>query len=53
VFAIGILISMSLFGVAFARVMSTRAILRLGRGSAVVMAIASIALGGYWIASAV
>lgn len=53
VFAIGILISMSLFGVAFARVMSTNAILRLGRASAVVMAVASIGLGGWWIYAAI
>jgi nickel/cobalt transporter (NicO) family protein len=53
IFAIGILISMSLFGVAFARLMSARAILRLGRASAVLMAFASIALGGYWIFAAI
>ena len=34
VFAVGILISMSLFGVAFARLMSTRAIVRMGTASA-------------------
>jgi len=45
--------SMSLFGVAFARLMSTGAILRLGRGSAVLMAFASMALGGYWIFAAI
>jgi hypothetical protein len=53
VFAVGILISMSLFGLAFAQLMSARAILRLGRFSAVSMALASIALGGYWIVSAI
>lgn len=53
VFAVGILMSMSLFGVAFARVMSTQAVLRLGRASAVFMASASIALGGYWIFAAI
>ena len=52
VFAIGILLSMSLFGVAFARLMSTRAIVRLGTASALVMATASVMLGGYWIVSA-
>ena len=52
-FSIGILISMSLFGVAFARIMSTPAILRLGRASAVLMAVASIGLGGYWIVAAI
>lgn len=53
VFAVGILLSMSLFGVAFARVISTDTFLRLGRASAAVMASASVALGGYWILSAI
>jgi nickel/cobalt exporter len=53
VFAIGILISMSLFGVAFARVMSARAVVRLGNTSAFTMAVASILLGAYWIYAAV
>lgn len=52
VFAVGILISMSLFGVAFASLLSSRAMVRLGRGSAVLMAGASMALGGYWILAA-
>ena len=52
VFAVGILISMSLFGVAFARVMSSNAIVRLGSAAALLMATASIALGAYWIAAA-
>jgi hypothetical protein len=52
VFAIGILISMSLFGVAFAGVMSAKAIARVGRGAAATMACASIALGVYWLARA-
>ena len=52
VFAVGILLSMSLFGVAFARLMSTAAVLRLGRASAGLMSAASIALGGYWILAA-
>ena len=52
-FSVGILLSMSLFGVAFARAMSAPAVVRLGRSSAVVMAIASIALGGYWIVGAI
>ena len=52
VFAVGILISMSLFGIAFAGLMSTRTFARMGRASAVAMATASIALGGYWIAAA-
>ena len=52
VFAVGILLSMSLFGIAFAGVMSARAIVRMGKASALAMATASIALGGYWIAAA-
>jgi hypothetical protein len=48
-FAIGILISMSLFGVALARTLSTRLVSRLGNGAALVMATASIGLGLYWI----
>ena len=53
IFAAGILISMSLFGLAFAHVMSAKAVLRLGRASAMLMACASIALGGYWIIAAI
>lgn len=52
VFAIGILLSMSLFGVAFARLMSARAMQRVGRAAGVAMAAASIALGVFWIAGA-
>ena len=49
VFAAGILLSMSLFGVAFAGIMSARVIARLGRAAGGAMALASIALGVYWI----
>lgn len=52
-FSVGILLSMTLFGVAFSRVLSAPALLRVGRASAVLMAVASIALGGYWIAGAI
>jgi nickel/cobalt transporter (NicO) family protein len=52
IFGIGILISMSLFGVAFAQVMSTRALQRVGRLANAGMAVASIALGIFWIAAA-
>jgi len=52
VFAVGILASMSLFGVAFARVLSVRAVARLGRTAAGAMAVCSILLGVYWIANA-
>ena len=52
-FSAGILLSMALFGIAFARLLSAPAIVRVGRLSAVVMAVASIGLGGYWIVSAI
>jgi hypothetical protein len=52
VFAIGIMLSMTLFGVAFARVMSAASIARLGKTAAAAMAVTSIALGAFWIASA-
>ena len=45
VFGVGILISMSLFGVAFARIMSVALAARLGRAAAAIMAAASIGLG--------
>jgi nickel/cobalt transporter (NicO) family protein len=51
-FGVGILISMSLFGVAFAQVMSTRALRRVGTLANGGMAVASIALGIFWIAAA-
>jgi len=51
-FGIGILLSMSLFGVAFARMMSAAVTARLGRAAAVVMAVTSIGLGVFWIVSA-
>jgi hypothetical protein len=52
VFGVGILLSMSLFGVAFARVMSAAAAARLGQAAAIVMAVASMLLGGYWVMGA-
>ena len=52
VFAVGILISMSLFGVALARLMSTRALQRISSVAAAAMAVASIALGVFWITTA-
>ena len=51
VFAVGILMSMSLFGVAFARVMSAAIAARLGQAAAIAMAIASIGLGVFWMIS--
>jgi nickel/cobalt transporter (NicO) family protein len=53
VFGVGILISMTLFGVAFARLMSAAVAARLGRAAAALMALASIALGGYWVIASV
>lgn len=52
VFAVGILISMSLFGVALARVLSTRALERVGQGASGLVACSSIALGLAWILTA-
>jgi nickel/cobalt exporter len=49
VFAAGILLSMSLFGVAFASLMTVRAVARLGRAAGALMAVASMGLGLYWI----
>jgi nickel/cobalt transporter (NicO) family protein len=49
VFGVGILISMSLFGVAFARFMSAAIARRLGKLAAVLMAAGSIGLGIFWI----
>ncbi len=52
VFAVGILLSMSLFGVAFARLLSAAAAARLGQAAAAIMAVASIGLGVFWMVSA-
>jgi hypothetical protein len=48
-FGVGLLMSMSIFGVLLARVMSLRAVNAMGRLAAAVVAIASILLGIYWI----
>lgn len=48
-FGVGILIAMSLFGVLLARVLSLRAVNTLGRAAAGSVALASIALGFYWM----
>ncbi len=51
VFAVGIIISMSLFGVVLSRVVGSLWLARhVGRGTAVATAFASIGLGIYWIA---
>jgi hypothetical protein len=52
VFGVGILLSMSLFGVAFARVMSAAAAARLGQAAGLFMALTSIGLGVFWIVTA-
>ena len=52
VFGIGILLSMSLFGVAFARLMSVAVTARIGQIAAAAMALSSIALGIFWMISA-
>ena len=49
VFAAGILLSMSLFGVAFAGLMTARVVARLGRSAGALMALSSMALGIYWV----
>jgi hypothetical protein len=48
-FGVGILLSMSLFGVLLARVVSLHRLQALGRWAGVLVAAASIALGGYWM----
>ncbi len=48
-FGLGILLSMSLFGVLLARVLSLGRLERIGRAAGIVVAAASIGLGLYWI----
>jgi hypothetical protein len=52
VFAGGILASMSLFGVALAGVLSTRALQRVGHGAGALVGLSSIVLGLAWVATA-
>ncbi len=52
VFALGILVSMSLFGVALAGVLSTRALGRVGRGAGALVGLSSVALGVAWVVTA-
>ena len=52
VFGAGILLSMSLFGVAFARLMSAVTAVRLGQTAALLMALTSIGLGMFWVVTA-
>lgn len=48
-FGLGILLSMSVFGVLLARVLSIRAVERFGQAATGAVAIASMALGLYWL----
>jgi hypothetical protein len=48
-FGLGILLSMSIFGVLLARVLSLGAVDTFGRIAAALVAAASIALGVYWM----
>ncbi len=49
-FGLGILASMSVFGLLLARVLSIRTVERSGRTAAALVAVGSIALGVYWMA---
>jgi nickel/cobalt transporter (NicO) family protein len=52
VFAVGILVSMSLFGVALAGVLSTRALARVGQGASALVGTSSVLLGVAWVVTA-
>lgn len=52
VFACGILVSMSLFGVALARLLSTRALERIGHGAGALVGVSSVLLGVAWVLTA-
>jgi hypothetical protein len=52
VFAAGILVSMSLFGVALAGVLSTRALAHVGRGAGALVGLSSVVLGVAWVLTA-
>ncbi len=50
VFAVGILLSMSLFGIVLSRMLGSQIVAAaVGRGAALVTAVASIGLGLYWV----
>jgi len=51
-FAAGILLSMSLFGVALAGVLSTRALARVGQGAGALVGLSSVVLGVAWVVTA-
>jgi len=52
VFAAGILMSMSLFGVVLAGVLSTKALARVGHGAGALVGLSSVVLGVAWIVTA-
>jgi nickel/cobalt transporter (NicO) family protein len=52
VFAVGILLSMSLFGVALARILSAHALERVGQAAGMLVGVSSIVLGAAWIVTA-
>ena len=52
IFAVGILLSMSLFGVALAGLLSTRALARVGHAAGALVGVSSILLGIAWVATA-
>ena len=49
-FGLGVLLSMSLFGVLLARVLSLKAVSAIGKTAAALVAVSSIMLGAYWMA---
>lgn len=49
VFAVGILLSMSLFGIVLSRMLGSAWLARVGRGAEVLTGVASMVLGIYWI----
>ena len=49
---VGILMSMSLFGVVLAGVLSTRALGRVGHGAGALVGLSSVLLGVAWVATA-
>jgi nickel/cobalt transporter (NicO) family protein len=52
VFAVGILVSMSLFGVLLAGVLSTKALARVGQGAGALVGVSSVVLGVAWVVTA-
>jgi len=52
VFAVGILVSMSLFGVALAGVLSAKALQRVGHGAGALVGVSSVVLGVAWVVTA-